>query len=872
MNAANVSAPAPADHWVPSHCSMCYHGCPIRAHVRDGVLLKIEGNPTTPATRGRLCPKGNAGAMRLYDPKRLKVPLRRTNPEKGLDVDPGWEEISWDEALDILEGKLRAIRDTDPNLLALGGFNTHSWHWGNAFGLSFGTSNTAKNLFSAMGHMCGNGAHTAGEMIHNSMNTHPDLEYAEFTMVVGAALGEAYQGAVAYGRILGDARARERFKLVVVDPQQSRAAAMADEWVPIRPATDGALFMAMMHVLVHEADIYDARYLRVHTNAAYLIGADGYPLRHAGSGKPLTWDQALGEGREFDDPAMDPDRAALLGRFQTPVGEGRPGFQLLHDHLRQSPPEWAEPITGIPAADIRRLANELGQAAHIGETIEIDGRTYPYRPASVSGYRGLSTHTNALHTSWAMELINVLIGSTRAVGGARAWIGTMMPETPATTLPGPDGLIFTPFQPHPFSFPPRMSSIPEYFPVAFDAGLLAFETQAHPEKYGNTPIAMLINEGGNPVLTGQNPRSAIAGLKAIPYMVDITLYVDETALFADLVLPDATYLERYGWEGMWSVEDEGVQIQQPVVQPLYGIRHSADVYIELANRLGFMTGPLGFSSFLNMMQMTGGASEAVSRTAVNDITRSYHSAREYVETYVRAVAPGDEERIWQQGHNLRTKPPVKRYAPECFGGHRIPLYSYWFKQVGDDLRRNMAAHDVFAKAPGLDPERIFLEYAPLPFWHPSVLESEAPEFDMYVINWRTALGGVGAGTLPATNVWLLEATERDPYFTRIMINSATARKKGLSDGARVCVESPHGRIEGTLKFTETIHPEVLGTIGCWGHRTEASVARGRGPGNFNSLLGSGLQYMGPSTLQAECAARAKIYPAGMAPGGAQTSR
>ena len=117
-----------------------------------------------------------------------------------------------------------------------------------------------------------------------------------------------------------------------------------------------------------------------------------------------------------------------------------------------------------------------------------------------------------------------------------------------------------------------------------------------------------------------------------------------------------------------------------------------------------------------------------------------------------------------------------------------------------------------------------------------------------------------------------EATERDPYFTRIMINSATARKKGLSDGARVCVESPHGRIEGTLKFTETIHPEVLGTIGCWGHRTEASVARGRGPGNFNSLLGSGLQYMGPSTLQAECAARAKIYPAGMAPGGAQTSR
>ncbi|CAB1368452.1 molybdopterin-dependent oxidoreductase [Denitratisoma oestradiolicum] len=861
MSHAAATSSTPADQWVPSHCSMCYHGCPILAHVKDGVLVKIEGNPTAPATRGRLCPKGNAGAMRLYDPKRLKVPMRRTNPEKGLDIDPGWEEISWDKALNILEAKLRAVRDKDPNLLAMGGFNTHSWHWGNAFGLSFGTSNTCKNLFSAMGHMCGNGAHTAGEMIHNSMNTHPDLEYAEFTMIVGAALGECYQSAVAYGRILGDAKGREKFKLVVVDPQQSRAAAMAEEWVPIRPATDGAMLLAMMHVLLHEANIYDAHYLRVHTNAGYLIGADGYPLRHAQSGKPLVWDLATNQAREYDDPAIDPDQLALLGRFQTTVGEGQPGFQLLHDHLRQYTPEWAEPITSVSAETIRRLANELGQAAHIGETIEIDGKTYPYRPASVSGYRGLSTHTNALHTSWAMELINVLIGSTRAVGGARAWIGTMMPTSPATTLPGPDGLIFTPFQPHAFSFPPKMSSIPEYFPVAFDAGLLCYETQAHPEQYGNTPIEMLINEGGNPVLTGMNTQSTIEGLKAIPYMVDITLYVDETALFADLVLPDVTYLERWAWEGMWSVEDEGIQIQQPVVQPLYGIPHSADIYIELANRLGTMTGPLGFSSFLNMMQMTGGATEAVSQATVNDITHSYRSAKEYVETYVRAVAPQDEALVWKQGHNLKSKPAFKRYVPDCFGGHRIPLYSNWLKQVGDDLRRNMEAHDVFAKVPGLDPERVFFEYAPLPFWHPSVIENELPEFDLYAINWRTAIGGVGAGTVPATNAWLLEAAERDPYFARILINSSTARKKNLDDGQRVCVESPHGRIEGLLKYTETIHPEVLGTIGCWGHITDAAVAKGRGPGNFNSLLGRGLKYMGPSTLQAECAARVKIYPA-----------
>lgn len=861
MTDSRSSATIPTDQWIPSHCSMCYHGCPILAHVRDGVLVKIEGNPTTPATRGALCPKGNSGAMRLYDQNRLKVPMRRTNPKKGLDVDPGWEEISWDEALDILEEKIRDIRSRDPNLLAIGGFNTHSWHWSNAFGLACCTSNSVKILFSAMGHMCGNGAHTAGEMIHNSMNTHPDLEYAEYAMIVGAAIGEAYQSAVAYGHIMGDARRRSNFKMVVVDPQQSRAAAMAEEWVPIRPGTDGALLLAMMHVLLHEVNIYDAHYLRVHTNAGYLIGDDGYPLRDAESGKPLIWNTASQRANTYDDPEVEPNQVALLGSFQTASGKGTPGFHLLFDHLRQYTPEWAAAITSVSADTIRRLAKELGQAAHIGETIEINGNIYPYRPASVSGYRGLSTHTNAFHTSWAMELINVLIGSCRAVGGARAWIGTMMAESPATTMPGPDGLIFTPFQPHEFRFPPKVASLPEYFPIAFDAGLLAYETQAHPERYGTTPIEMLIFEGGNPVLTGQNPGTTIAGLKAIPFMVDITLYLDETALFADLLLPDATYLERWGWEGMWSMEDEGIQIQQPVVPPLYGIRHSADVYIELANRLGIMTGPLGYSSFLNMMQMTGGATTAIGAKTGNDINRTYHSAREYVESYVRSVAPDDEELVWKQGHNLQPKPAAKRYAPDCFGGHRIPLYSYWVKKVGDDLRRNMEVAGVFLKAPGLDAERVFLEYSPLPFYYPSVLESEPPEFDMYAINWRTSISGVGAGTLPATNAWLFAAVEQDPYFSRILINAATARQKNLKDGQRVCVESAAGRIEGILKCTQTIHPQVIGTIGCWGHSTKGAVSRGRGPGNFNQLLGNGLKYMGPSTLQAECGARVKVYAA-----------
>ncbi|MBW2390588.1 MAG: molybdopterin oxidoreductase, partial [Deltaproteobacteria bacterium] len=84
------------DVWIPSACGMCYNQCGIRGHRLDGTLIKIEGNPENPIGRGKLCARGLAGIQLLYDPHRVNYPMRRTNPEKGIGVDPGWEKISWD--------------------------------------------------------------------------------------------------------------------------------------------------------------------------------------------------------------------------------------------------------------------------------------------------------------------------------------------------------------------------------------------------------------------------------------------------------------------------------------------------------------------------------------------------------------------------------------------------------------------------------------------------------------------------------------------------------------------------------------------------------------------------------------------------------
>src|SRR3990170_2087305 len=127
------------DVWIHSICEMCKGDCGILVHRVDGVIVDIKGDPDCPNSRGKNCAKSIAGIMQLYDPNRVKTPLKRTNPEKGLGIDPGWVRISWDEALDILKEKLTKIRKEDPRKLAWAEIGEESGF----FPAVFGTPNTA---------------------------------------------------------------------------------------------------------------------------------------------------------------------------------------------------------------------------------------------------------------------------------------------------------------------------------------------------------------------------------------------------------------------------------------------------------------------------------------------------------------------------------------------------------------------------------------------------------------------------------------------------------------------------------------------------------------------------------------------------------
>src|SRR3990172_7707599 len=246
MTAPTNLAQSREDTWIPTSCSLCYATCSVLVHRVDGVVVKVEGNPGSIVGKGRLCGKGASGIMSHYDPNRLKVPLRRTNPEKGLDEDPGWKEIGWNEALDEIAAVLKRVRADNPYKLVFQRTTTIAAARVpfSAFGAAFGAPNVS---VAGGGLHCGNGAHLIAGMMHASWGVVPDFKYCNYAIYFGASKGHG-AGHASCSNIQLAAEARERgMRLVVVDPMCNFASAKASKWVPIRVGTDGALEIGRAH-------------------------------------------------------------------------------------------------------------------------------------------------------------------------------------------------------------------------------------------------------------------------------------------------------------------------------------------------------------------------------------------------------------------------------------------------------------------------------------------------------------------------------------------------------------------------------------------------------------------------------------------------
>ena len=259
------------EKWIATSCLNCPARCAIRVRVVNGKAIKITGNPLSQVSEGKICPRAHIGLQVLYDRDRIDAPLKRTNNEKGKGVNPKWVSISWDQALSEVIGRLSKLRENgEPNkLLLFYGLNTVSTEdMILRFAEAFGTPNT----------ISGDGLDSETEKSGNWMadghyaNTAYDLDHSNYILAFGADMLESSKPLSRFLRKWGKIRREkpDRSKIVVINPRYSVTAAKADEWIPINPGTDGALAMAIAHVIISE-ELHDKTFVK-----DWTVGFDSY--------------------------------------------------------------------------------------------------------------------------------------------------------------------------------------------------------------------------------------------------------------------------------------------------------------------------------------------------------------------------------------------------------------------------------------------------------------------------------------------------------------------------------------------------------------------------------------------------------------------
>ncbi|KJR40976.1 formate dehydrogenase, partial [Candidatus Magnetoovum chiemensis] len=246
-------------------CYMCACRCGVKLLLKDGKIRYIQGNPAHPTNKGVICAKGSAGIMKQFSPARITKPLlRKPNAKRGTAQ---FDEISWDQAMDILVTRLRKIRGEDPKKLAFFTGRDQMQALTSYWAKQFGTPN-----FAAHGGFCSVNMATGNIYSIGGSSWEfggPDFDRTKYIIIFGVAEDHDSNPFK-----IGLSKIKDRGgKVVVVNPVRSGYGAIADEWVPIRPGTDGAFILAIIHVLLKEG-LYDRDFLISHTNASYLIQTD----------------------------------------------------------------------------------------------------------------------------------------------------------------------------------------------------------------------------------------------------------------------------------------------------------------------------------------------------------------------------------------------------------------------------------------------------------------------------------------------------------------------------------------------------------------------------------------------------------------------
>lgn len=777
---------------VKSGCAICPNFCGIEATVVNGVVRTIYPDAARADYYNHgICPKGASGMFNTYDPYRLKKPLKRTNPKKGQNEDPKWVEISWDEAFTLITERLAKIKSENPSKLV--------WQHGQgkyliqeqyctAFTKAFGTPNMVHRTTA-----CEAARHVADELTWASANILPDLKYSKLLLNFGANYHEGEQASRWLDWQTVQSREKIGLKTIVVEPRLSGCAAKADEWVPVRPGKDPVMILAMAKVLI-EAGTIDEPFLVEYTNAPQLVGADGLIVKDKDGKTPLVWDTVTGSAK----PYVAGVKPALKGAYMVEGKAVRTAFQVLAESVKDITPQYAEEVCGVPAETIVRLAKTFAKEARIGEFIEIDGQKLRYRPAVLYSFRGLSAKEYGVQGWRAALILNMLVGSIEAVGG-------LMLVGGANARPQY-------FDVSVCEYPPKRADLAQsvYFPyanhhIAQTPNLVV----QNPKAYGLAYVPeMQIFYGTNRPVSIPNSWQQFEGLtKTFNVVIDVMM--TELAWYADIVLPDKTYLESWHFAPTRGTTEAGHSaIRQPMTNP-FNLEHDAfTIMWELMKRLNLR------DKYAEECNKAWGLKEVTFKPG-----RDY-TTREGVEVLWADKTKKEFSVAVEQGFVGSKKNVKSKYlagAEDKFKGPGKPKMKLYADQIIESYQKVEA----IVKKNGItniDLAKYRIAYEPLPtkdhaFPTP---HREAKDYPFYVITHKRMYRNQSGFT--ANNAILNKALGADAATNYVAINSATARSLGVKSGDTVTIETRVGKINGTAQVTEGVRPDTIAVsyhYGAW---------------------------------------------------------
>ena len=815
--AAEANRPQLNGAWKSSTCQGCTTWCPVQVKVVDGRVTKVRGNPFAKANHGVACPRVHMALQQVYDPDRIKTPMKRTNPKKGRGEQPNFVPITWDEAIGTIADRILDLRNNEEThkFLFLRGRYSYMRD------LSYSAMPKIIGSPNGISHsaICAEAEKFAAYFTEGFWDYRDyDLDNTRYVLAWGAdplSSNRQVPHAISkWGAVMDQA------KVAVIDPRLSATAAKADEWMPVIPGEDGALATAIAHeILAH--GLWDKQFVGdfVDGNGSFVAGVD------------------------VDEATFTEVQTSGLVRW----------WNL---ELKNRSAEWAEPICGIPADQIRRVAIDFAKAAPYALSWVSPGASMQIR----GGYGALAAHA-----------LNGLVGGADHPGGC-----VQKTKVPYGKIPD-----LAPFQ-------DELAKKGSKYPKIDQRGTLAFPSLKKGKSGGgvvtnNTADAILnedpydikvaIANWSNFAFSCSDTKRWEAAFSKIPFFVHVTTNPSETTHFADIVLPAAHQMfEKWSFLNSKQNLYGYSTLTAKLIDPVWDVRQDeTEIPWMIAEKLA----EKGFDNLLRYFK----ASFPDPETGAEPTT-SEEFALSSLKTLTSAFWDSSDSNYGKYGDKLDgwsdfTEKGVwntHRFQPGKIRG-AFKTKTKKFEFYSETLKAALTSHaekhettvDDVLKVCGYTASG---EHAFIPHYEPAKRNGDPSQYPLIFFEHRSRLNREGRS---ANCSWYQAHKNADPgdenWDDVLKMNPVDAASLNLSNGDMVKVTSPTGELTVRLKLWEGVRPGTVAKCFGQGHwaygRVACSDFSTQTPkgGNNNDILPAEYDRLSGSTARHGGCTRVKVVRA-----------